>query len=285
MTRASSERHTVNDTWGAYRLMSRLATTRAFEVWEVEDSRQRHRFAMKLMQPQWSGNRHWVRSLQQEYFVGHQLKHEQVIETRDFDVKDGLAYLVMELFPEPNLKQWMREVDVSKVPFLSHVVETAAESLQYLHSRGWVHRDIKPDNFLVGGEGSIKLIDFTLAKKQPGWLSRMFSSYSKTQGTPSYMSPEQIRNKPQDQRSDIYSFGCVIFELVTGLPPYSGNTANELLTKHLRSPIPSLKLRNPKINESFSQVVQQLLSKQPADRPATMDRVIANLANIDIFVP
>ena len=152
VTRTSSEKHTPNDTWGAYRLISRLdTTTRAFEVWGVEDSRHHRRFAMKLMQPQWSGNRHWVRSLRQEYFVGHQLKHEQVIETRDFDVKDGLAYLVMELFPEPNLKQWMREVDVCKVPFLSHIVETASESLQYLHSQGWVHRDIKSDNFLVGG--------------------------------------------------------------------------------------------------------------------------------------
>ena len=144
--------------------MSRLATTRAFEVWEVEDSRQHRRFAMKLMQPQWSGSRHWIRSLQQEYFVGHQLKHEQVIETRDFGVKNGLAYLVMELFPKPNLKQWMREVDVCRVPFLPHIVETAAQSLQYLHSQGWVHRDIKPDNLMVDPNLTLKITDFGLAK-------------------------------------------------------------------------------------------------------------------------
>jgi serine/threonine protein kinase len=281
--RASSEKHTPNDTWGAYRLIGRIATTKVFEVWEVEHLRQHLRCAMKLMLPQGSGDRHWINALKREYVVGRQLKHACVIETRDFGVENGLAYLVMELCMAPNLKQWMHEVDTSSSPFLPRVIETAAQALQYLHAQGWIHRDIKPENFLVGEKGATKLIDFTLTKRRPSWLSQIFTGYAKTQGTPSYMSPEQIRNKLQDQRSDIYSFGCVVFEIATGKPPYSGSTANELLTKHLRAAVPSLRLDNPRISEQFSHAVQQLLAKRPAERPASMDHVITSLTKIEIY--
>lgn len=249
----------------------------------MEHLRHKYRCAMKIMMPQWSGNRHWIGNLKREYLIGRELKHETVIETRDFSMVDGLGYLVMEFYPAPNLKQWMHEIDVTQSPLLSRVIETAGCSLQYMHQQGWVHRDVKPDNFLVGEQGAAKLIDFTLARKKPTWLSRLFGGPSKIQGTPTYMSPEQIRNHLQDHRSDIYSFGCVVFELTTGKPPYTGKTANELLTKHIRAPVPSLRVGNPQISERFSHSVQQLLAKQPADRPVSMGRAIASLTSTNIF--
>ena len=108
-----------------------------------------------------------------------------------------------------------------------------------MHGKGWVHRDIKPENFLVNDTGQVKLIDFGLAQRPSGWLAKILPMKPKRQGTPSYMSPEQIRCGALDQRADVYSFGCVLYELVAGAPPYTGSTQEELFGKHLKSAVPS----------------------------------------------
>ena len=98
------------------------------------------------------------------------------------------------------------------------------------------------------------------------------------------MSPEQIRNTSQDERADIYSFGCVVYELVCGRPPYAGETGNDLLLKHLRAPIPSAKAVNPNVTDEFSEVIKSLLAKEPNQRPASMTEVLRYLRGVNVFV-
>ena len=253
------------------------------EVWEAEHIKYRRRHALKVMLPSLGGERNQIGYLKHEYTVGRELNHEAVVRTDDYGTADGLAYLVMEYFPAPNLKQWMRDTNAKASQLAPHIVRSAASALAYMHEQGWIHRDVKPDNFLISEQGQVKLIDFTLARKSGGWLTTLLNNRSKAQGTLSYMSPEQIRNASQDCRADIYSFGCVIYELACGKPPYAAGSGNELLTKHLRSPVPSAKISNPNVTECFSNIVKQLLAKQPADRPKSMNEVIRQLDGIPVF--
>src|SRR4029078_11422280 len=128
------------------------------------------------------------------------------------------------------------------------IIEQSAEALFYFNNEGWVHRDVKPDNFLVSDECFVKLIDFAISTRQKSGLSAMFSFGKKAvQGTRSYMSPEQIRNQNLDPRADVYSFGCVVFELISGQPPFTGTNADELLSKHLTAPIPNVQVYNDNV--------------------------------------
>ena len=282
VTRASSERHSANDSWGDYRLVRRVVQSQANEIWEVMHQRRNQAYAMKLMMPHWAGSRHAIRSLKREYTVGRTLEHPAVIRTHAYGLIEQIAFLVMEYCPAPNLKQWMYQPTIGDKN-VGKVILSMADSISYFHSQDWVHRDIKPDNFLVNESCNVKLIDFNLAKKNPSLLRRLLPIQSKVQGTPSYMSPEQIRGEPQDFRSDIYSFGCVVFELLTGKPPFTGESANDLLNKHLRAAVPSPKRLNPEIDPIFSDRVQGWLSKQPEDRPSTMDQIIQELSQQEIF--
>ena len=282
VTRASSERHSANDSWGDYRLVRRVVQSQANEIWEVMHQRRNQAYAMKLMMPHWAGSRHAIRSLKREYTVGRTLEHPAVIRTYAYGLIEQIAFLVMEYCPAPNLKQWMYQPTTGDKN-VGKVIRSMADSISYFHSHEWVHRDIKPDNFLVNESCNVKLIDFNLAKKCPSMLRRLLPIQSKVQGTPSYMSPEQIRGEPQDFRSDIYSFGCVVFELLTGKPPFTGESANDLLNKHLRTAVPSPRRLNPEIYPIFSGRLQGWLSKQPEDRPSTMNQVIRELSQQEIF--
>ncbi|KKK74568.1 hypothetical protein LCGC14_2882460, partial [marine sediment metagenome] len=151
-----------------------------------------------------------------------------------------------------------------------------AEGLSYFNRQGWVHRDIKPDNFLVNDDGEVRLIDFALAQRSRRGLSRLLAMKGKVQGTRSYMSPEQIRGGALDARSDVYAFGCTLHELISGKPPFTGATANELLQKHIRSTPPALEASNKNITAEFAQLVRRALSKDPDKRPETVDEFRVN---------
>jgi serine/threonine protein kinase len=152
-----------------------------------------------------------------------------------------------------------------------------------MHSKGWVHRDIKPENFLVNDAGQVKLIDFGLAQKPSGWLAKLMPMKPKRQGTPSYMSPEQIRCTALDQRADVYSFGCILYELVAGAPPFTGSTQDELFGKHLRSATPPLEAADSNVTNDFANLVRRCLSKDVAGRPASVQVVLEEFRKMRMY--
>jgi eukaryotic-like serine/threonine-protein kinase len=224
-----------------------------------------------------------VAALKNEYECGKTLKHPNIIRIHDFSLEGAAAYVVMEHFEYPNLKLWLRAGPQPIAHLGLKIIEQGAEALFYFHSEGWVHRDVKPDNFLVSDEGVVKLIDFAISYKQKKGLSAVFSFGNKVQGTRSYMSPEQIRNKTLDARSDIYSYGCTLFELLTGKAPFTGTTADELLNKHLTAPIPSVQVGNDNVTPEFANLLRKMMAKKKEDRPPTMWEFLKEFRNMRVF--
>ncbi len=242
------------------------------------------RLAMKLLLPEYRDNREESGYLRHEFQVGCKLDHPRVIRMVQYGTDHGDFYLAMELFAAPNIKQHIHQGVDQIAPIVNKVIQQAAEGLAYFHAQGWVHRDIKPDNFLMDPSGEVKLIDFALARRQASGLARLFGGRSgKIQGTRSYMSPEQIRGKALDQRADIYSFGCMLHELVGGKVPFTGNSTNDLLMKHLRSAPPPLQASNRNVTDDFANLVKRLIAKDPKARPATLDEFLTEFRGLKIF--
>jgi serine/threonine-protein kinase len=256
---------------GPYRKVKQIRQGHSCDVWEVINQNDQSRHAAKVLKEDRQNDRDEIASLKNEYEIGKNLKHPNIIKMVEFNYDNKIPYLVMELFVAPNLKIFLRQGIDKFAWMVPKIIEQAASSLDYLHREGYVHRDVKPDNFLVNETGTVKLIDFAISQKIKSGFGALFSFGSKlSQGTRSYMSPEQILNKNMDARSDVYSFGCVLFELVAGRTPYTGNTPEDLLTKHLTAPIPSVLVSNSNVTEEFANLIKRMMAKKQADRPPTM---------------
>ena len=187
-----------------------------------------------------------------------------------------------ELFSVVNLKQAIREGIENYNRVLPQIIEHTAEGLEYYHRKGWIHCDVKPDNFLIDESYTVKLIDFSIAQREAKGLAKLFGK-RKVCGTRSYMSPEQIRAKPLDSRSDIYSYGCMLFELVAGKMPFTATSPDELLNKHLRAPIPGLQAANTQVTPEFAELVHRLMAKDRDDRPRTLYDFLEEFRKIRMF--
>jgi serine/threonine-protein kinase len=192
--------------------------------------------------------------------------------------------MLLELFKVPNFKQQIISGGYKKLQHRAKAILTAAAAgLAHCNEKGWIHRDIKPDNFLLRDDDVVKLIDFNLARKPAGGLSKLFGGKTTVQGTHSYMSPEQIRGQSLDARADIYSFGCMLHEFFTGKPPFTANSPNELLQRHLTTRPQPLTVFNKNITPEFASYIMRLMAKAPKDRPNNMKDVMMELKTQKIF--
>lgn len=271
----------TGDAVGPYQVVRLLACTPVTEICEAVDAEGR-RVALKVLRPHLRREAERLDLLRRECEVGRKLHHPRIIETYDF-LDGDIPCIVLELYAAPNLKEVLR-AGVEQIAWYAHkIIHQAADALAYCHSRGWIHRDIKPDNFLIGAKGNVKLIDFALAQRRRSGLARCFGGGAKVQGTRSYMSPEQIRGEAPDERADVYSFGCTIYEMVTGRLPLSGENPDDVLMKHLKKPPPPPATFNSELNREFNDLVQRMLSKKPGDRPPTMQAFLKEFAGMTIF--
>jgi len=265
---------------GPLKLVQQIGLGKHCQVWEAVDAKSRKQVAIKVIVPDMATDPGQRKLLEHELKVAKSLDHPTVIKIDRLSEEGGLPHLVMEYFPAANLKKQIAAGVEPLVPKLQRIVTETALALDHMHSRGWVHRDVKPDNVLAAADGQVKLIDLAIAAKASGFLGKLLGSKTLAQGSPSYMSPEQIRGEALDARSDIYSFGCVIFELISGRPPYTGADTNDLLNKHVSATVPAVDAFNKNATTACSKFLRQMLAKKPAERPASMKEVLQQLRAI-----
>jgi serine/threonine protein kinase len=266
----------IPDQLGPVRLVRQIGTGRNCQVWEGREGVEGRAVAVKVVTPSRAGAAAERRLLQHELRVARTLDHPSVIRIDRYATEAGLPHLVMELYPHPNLKKLMATGAEPLAPLVQPIAVALAEALEHMHDRGWIHRDVKPENVLAAPDGRVKLIDLAIAARAAGFFGRLLGG-TPPQGTPSYMSPEQIRGRPLDARSDIYSFGCVLFELIAGRPPFTASTKNDLLNRHIGGTVPALEAANRHTTPAAAELVRRMLAKRPADRPESMREVALQL--------
>ncbi|MEN6331752.1 MAG: CHASE2 domain-containing protein [Smithella sp.] len=193
------------------------------------------------------------------------LSHPNIVTIFDVGEDYDIAYMAMELLDGPDLTKYCRKENLLPQEEIIRVISCVASALDYAHANGIVHRDIKPANIMILGNGEVKVADFGIARVM---------STSKTQtgvvlGTPSYMSPEQIAGKKVDGRSDLFSLGVVLYELIAGEKPFKGESITTLMYNITSSVPPSLKKLSPQIPEKMAPIVEKLLAKNVEDRYQT----------------
>lgn len=256
----------ARDFLGPYRLARLIRLGSVCQIWEAIQESDNKRFALKVLRPEQRDNKGELALLKHEFEVASILNHKNIIKIIEFNTLTDTSFLVLELFSELNLKQAIRKGPEPIAYMMDRILLQTVEALYYFHTKGYVHCDVKPDNLLVDRDGDVKLIDFTISAKIKTGLSKLFGGGSKVQGTRSYMSPEQIRGQSLDPRSDVYSLGCVFYELVTGKLPFTASSPNELLSKHLSAPIPSPLVHNENVSVEFAALIRAMMGKEAKDR-------------------
>ncbi len=268
---------------GPFQLVRLIRAGTTTQVWEALREGFSERVALKVVSAQYAKDKTELGQLKHETMVAQTLDHPHVIKIYGYHDEYGLPFISMQLFNARNLKIEVRERPEILDLNINKIVRAAAEGLAHLHDRGWIHCDIKPDNFLADEQGNVKLIDFSIAEKQKSGF-KLFGSRSRLiRGTRSYISPEQIRRKPLDIRADIYSFGCMLYELVSGRAPFTGNNADELLNKHLRAAVPSLQAAEKNTSLEFASLVSKALAKNPDDRPTNMHEFLVEYNRCTVY--
>lgn len=269
---------------GRYRPVQLVYSGQSTRLWKAYDDEQRRNVAIKMLTPLASKDRSQVAFLRREFKIGSTLSSDKLVSAYEMNREDGVWFLAMEWFPAPSVKQLVHLGYANYAPILPTLIPLLFEALIPLHAAGYVHCDIKPDNFLFAPEAGIRLIDYALVRKKGGFLEKFLPKGKTIAGTATYMSPEQIRKKPLDARADLYCLGGTILELFTGQPPFAGNSMNDLLQKHLSGAIPSITSKNKNVTPQFNDFVRSLLAVNPNDRPSSAADALGLLRSTRIFV-
>lgn len=278
----------VNELIGGYKLRTLLQTGAASQVFEVVEPRSGLHYAMKILLPEHADNSEHRAMLFHEFEVGQKMRHINVVNIQKLSRDAKNPHFIMEYFPSGSLRKKLQgNLPVNKEfikKYAKKIFKEMATGLAYMNASGWVHRDVKPDNVLVNAIGQTKIIDFAISKRiEKGFLAKLLRKRSSTQGTHSFMSPEQIRNEAIDGRADIYSYGVTLFELVTGRLPFRGSTKEDLLRKHLMEKPPSATMYNDDVTDEFANFIMKLMAKKRDDRPPNFHEVLMMLKKVRIF--
>lgn len=245
-----------------YRIERRLGRGGMAEVFAAEDRTLGREVAVKVLAAHLLDDPHARERLRREARTAAALNHPHIVGLYDIVADGGTDFLVMELVAGPSLADRIREDGRFVVDEALDVARQVADGLAAAHDRGLVHRDIKPSNILFDADGKAKIADFGIARA----VETSATMTAGVRGSVPYIAPEQAGGDPPDPRSDLYTLGCVLFEMLTGQPPFTADTTAAVLGQHLHRDPPEASSLNPDVPTDLDAVVSRLLAKQPDRR-------------------
>ena len=261
---------------GRYRVMRKLGAGGMADVYLAEDEELGRRVAIKILNDRHANDESFVERFRREAKNAAGLSHPNIVSIYDRGEAEGTYYIAMEYLDGRTLKELLVARGPMPIADAIHHTRQILNALRFAHKKGVVHRDIKPHNVMVDGDGRLKVTDFGIARAGASQMTEAGAIV----GTAQYLSPEQARGAAVDQRSDLYSIGVVLYEMLTGNVPFMGESPVEIAMKHLSdTPRPPSSIR-PEIPPDLDMVVLRALAKNPDDRFQTAEEMDAELAHI-----
>jgi eukaryotic-like serine/threonine-protein kinase len=265
---------------GRYRILRKLGSGGMANVYLAEDEDLGRRVAIKILNDRYANDELFIERFRREAKSAAALSHPNIVSIYDRGEAEGTYYIAMEVIEGRSLKELI--LTRGPLPIGQAIAYTfeILDALRFAHRHGIIHRDVKPHNILIGGE-RLKVTDFGIARAGASQMTEAGS----IMGTAQYLSPEQARGAPVTASSDLYSVGIVLYEMLTGKVPFSGDSAIEIAMKHLNEvPKPPSKVR-PEIPEDLDHVVLRALAKAPEDRYQTAEEFAEDLHRVEAGLP
>lgn len=257
-------------TIGKYRLVEPLGRGGMAEVYKAYQPGLDRYVAVKLMHSFLAEDKDFLARFQREAKLVASLRHPNIVQVHDFDTEGGMYFMVMEYIDGETLKSRLQNLE-EKDQWISideaiRIILSVGSALKYAHRMGMVHRDVKPANVMIDKQGSVILTDFGIAKIFAGGAGTQLTASGAMVGTPSYMSPEQGLGQAGDERSDIYSLGVMLYQMVTARLPFEADTPLAVVLKHVNEPPPPPRQVNPETPEIVERIIVKALAKNPDER-------------------
>jgi serine/threonine-protein kinase len=265
------------DRIGSYRIDSLVTQGGMAAIFRATDVRTGAPVAIKIPHPQYEADVLFYDRFHREADIGRKLDHPGVVKVLP-DEKSGRVCMVMEWVDGRPLRKILDEEKRLSPERAERIAIRICDALVYIHGHGIVHRDLKPDNIMVDDEDQIKLVDFGIAGEARA-RRLTFAKFTKAMGTPDYVSPEQVKGKRGDARSDIYSLGVMLYEMLTGQVPFTEENPLAALNQRLLSPPPPPREIDPSITPQLQEIIFRAMEREPVNRYQTARDFAHDLAN------
>ncbi|MFC0473126.1 Stk1 family PASTA domain-containing Ser/Thr kinase [Halalkalibacter kiskunsagensis] len=255
---------------GRYEILETIGGGGMANVYKALDVILDRYVAVKVLQPQFSGDEQFIKRFRREAQSATSLAHPNIVNIYDVGEEGNTYYIVMEFVEGQTLKELIQSRGPIPIEESVGYMEQMLAALEHSHENHIIHRDIKPHNILIGNDGVVKITDFGIAR---AISAATITHTNSVMGSVHYLSPEQARGGHITYKSDIYSLGIVLYEMVTGVLPFSGDTAVSIAIKHLQSEIPSARLIVPELPQSIENIIRKATEKDPLKRYSTIQEM------------
>ena len=265
-----------------YEVIEELGSGGMGKVYRVLDKKVNEEVALKLIKPEVAADRKTIDRFANELRMARQISHKNVCRMYHLSEEEGIHYITMEYVPGENLKNMIRMTKQLSLGASLNVARQICQGLSEAHRLGIVHRDLKPSNIIIDRDGNARILDFGIARSVK---SKAITGLGGLIGTPEYMSPEQAETREVDQRSDIYSLGVILFEMLTGKVPFEGETLLSVVMKHKSEKPPEPKKINPRIPDDLNRVILKCLEKDREKRYQSAEELLSDLTGLEERFP